>query len=254
MKAEQRTQLEREYHESEDQARGASCLIARVYGSGIFEEAETYQLDSLGDIRGAHVLDYGCGGGWSSARLRARGARVTGLDLSQTRLREAQGHLARAKDVPPFGLLQCDAQRLPFGDGAFDAILGKGILHHLELGLAVPEIRRVLRPGGKAAFLEPLIHNPLLQAYRRLTPHLRSPTERALSMRDVRWVGAQFHQWEHCEFCLLIVFPALLGAVVSHARLWAAMRGWLQRVDRALIHAVPAIGRYCWETAILVER
>jgi SAM-dependent methyltransferase len=254
MDAEQRTQLERKYHESEDQARSASSLISRVYASGVFEEAETYQLDSLGDIRGAHVLDYGCGGGWSSASLRARGAQVTGFDISRTRLAEAQGHLGSSEDLPAVSLLQCDAQRLPFADAAFDAVFGKGILHHLELELAIPEIVRVLRPGGRAAFLEPLIHNPLLQGYRRLTPHLRSPTERALSLRDVQQIGAHFRRWEHREFCLLSVLPALLAALAPRVRMWSLLRDWLQTVDRRLIDTMPSIGRFCWETAILLER
>ncbi len=44
-------------------------------------------------------------------------------------------------------------------------VLGKQILHHLDMTQAVPEIARVLRPGGRAVFLEPLIHNPLLEGY-----------------------------------------------------------------------------------------
>ena len=61
-----RQQLEKEYHESEDKARAENKLISGIYAADPFAEAESYQLDALGDIRGAHVLDYGCGSGWSS--------------------------------------------------------------------------------------------------------------------------------------------------------------------------------------------
>ena len=71
MNPKQRLQLERQYHESEDKARGDSSLVRGVYSSGLFDEAERYHQDALGDVRGARVLDYGCGGGWSAAKLRS---------------------------------------------------------------------------------------------------------------------------------------------------------------------------------------
>ncbi len=133
MNPKQRLQLERQYHESEDKARGDSSSIRGIYSSGLFDEAERYHQDALGDVRGAHVLDYGCGGGWSTAKLRARGARVTGFDISRTRLAEALGHLLSGSSGPGVDLLQCTAEKLPFADATFDAVFGKQILHHLEL-------------------------------------------------------------------------------------------------------------------------
>ena len=254
MNSKQRLQLERQYHESEDKARGASSLLRGVYYSGLFGEAECYHLEALGDVRGAHVLDYGCGGGWSAARLRARGARVTGFDISRTRLAEARGHLFSGSSGPRVYLVQCAAERLPFADATFDAVFGKQILHHLELDDTIPEIVRVLRPGGKAVFLEPLIHNPLLEGYRRLTPHLRSPTERALSMQDLQRIGAYFRRWSHKEFCLLAVLPALAESLTSKRPPLMRLRLWLQKVDRKLVDAVPFVGRYYWETVITLER
>lgn len=254
MDSEQRYQLEREYHESEDEARSANMLIRRVYDSGVFDEAEAYHMDALGDIRGAHVLDYGCGGGWTAEKLRERGARVTGFDISQARLAEARGHLFYTDDRPPVGLLLCAAEKLPFPDATFDAVLGKQILHHLGLDSAIPEIVRVLRPGGKAVFLEPLIHNPILETYRRLTPNLRSPTEKALSTHDLQMIGAHFDQWAQECFCLLSVVPVLIGAMFSPRPVPTSVHRWLQKVDRKLIDAVPYIGRYCWEAVITLER
>ncbi len=254
MNTRSRVALEREYHESEDQARNASRLIPRVYSSGVFDEAFAYHQDALGDIHGLRLLDYGCGGGYDAARLRARGARLTAFDISQTRLAEAQGHLSKNDADLPVNLVQCAAGRLPFADASFDAVFGKWILHHLELDHDVPEIARVLRPRGRAAFIEPLIHNPVLQTYRRLTPHLRSPDEQALSMEDLRRIGSYFRTWEHKEFVLFSVLPALAGALAPRRPPSPRMRQWLQRVDRKVLNAVPFLGRYCWEAVILLER
>ena len=254
MTAGKRLDLEREYHESEDAARGDSALIRGVYASGVFEAAQSYHLEALGDIRGLRVLDFGCGGGYGTARVSERGARVTAFDISETRLAEAQGHLWQRTKGPCVDLLLCSGDGLPFADGAFDAVYGKQVLHHVDLDTAVPEIVRVLRPGGRAVFLEPLIHNPLLEGYRRLTPHLRSPTEKALSMADLQRIGSHFQKWEHKEFCLLSVLPALVGALSRHTPWLTRLRLWLERVDRRLIGRWPAIGRYCWETVIVLER
>jgi ubiquinone/menaquinone biosynthesis C-methylase UbiE len=254
MNSAQHMQLEHTYHETDDKARSQNSLISGVYASGVFEEAETYHLDALGDIRGKYVLDYGCGGGWSTARLRDRGALVIGFDISRTRLLEAHGHLFNVDSESPVQLVQASAEQLPFVDAMLDVVFGKQILHHLELDHAVPEIVRVLRPGGKAVFLEPLIHNPVLETYRRLTPHLRSPTERALSMHDLERIGAHFKRWTHKEFCLLAVLPALLEAATSKRSALTDLRLWLHRLDRKLIDTMPFVGRYCWETVITLER
>jgi ubiquinone/menaquinone biosynthesis C-methylase UbiE len=250
----QRLQLERDYHESDDVRRNDNSLIVRVYSSGVFDEAETCQLDALGTITGKDVLDYGCGSGWSTAKLRARGASVTGFDISQTRLGEAQSHLTAGAGHVNVLLTQSVAESLPFANGTFDAVYGKQILHHLDLKLAVPEIARVLRPNGRAVFLEPLIHNPVLEGYRRRTPHLRSSTEKALSMQDLQHIGSYFKTWRHHEFCFLAIAPIVLQAIIlKKARVTALVR-WLQKVDRRLARAVPFVGRYYWETVIILQR
>jgi ubiquinone/menaquinone biosynthesis C-methylase UbiE len=241
-------ELEQQWHESEDFARDDNSLIVGVYASGVFAEAEAWHLAALGDVAGQHVLDYGCGTGGTTAHLLERGARVTGFNISVARLLEAR------QRAPQAGLLSCAAEMLPFPDAAFDAVLGKQILHHLDLRVAIPEIARVLRPGGRAVFLEPLIHNPILEGYHRLTPHLRSPTERALSMADLAWMGSHFSSWSHREFILFSILPVLVEALSGWRGALAGVQQAMQRADRALLDAVPWVGRYCWETVIVLAR
>lgn len=250
MTLDHRLQLEHAWHESEDFARDANSLIVGVYASSVFAEAESWHLDALGDVTGQHVLDYGCGTGGTTAHLLERGARVTGFDISHIRLTAARQRTAGA----PAQYLQCAAELLPFADQTFDAVLGKQILHHLDLKIAVPEIARVLRPGGRAVFLEPLIHNPILEGYRRRTPHLRSPTERALSMVDIAWMGSHFRTHRHREFILFSILPVLAATLARRRDGLAVWQQRLQRLDRALLDAVPWAGRYCWETVIVLER
>lgn len=82
------------------------------------------------------VLDLGCGDGWLTAQLRARGMTVTPAD--------AGWRFAAAT-----GGVQCDEDRLPFGDGRFDLVVSVGTLDTVnDLPGSLALIRRILRPDG----------------------------------------------------------------------------------------------------------
>lgn len=102
--------------------------------------------------QGALVLDVGCGEGREATALLRRGCRVVAGDLSQgmlDRARLAIGGRAR--------LVRFDARRLPFRDGAFDAVLLTNMLLQYVAPRAVRveacrEVARVLAPRGFACF------------------------------------------------------------------------------------------------------
>ncbi|WP_213455333.1 class I SAM-dependent methyltransferase [Rhizomonospora bruguierae] len=106
----------------------------------------------LGKVKGARVLEIGCGAAAGSRWLDGQGADVTALDLSDGMLRHAKLAAERSGVYVP--LVQADALALPFRDGTFD-------IAHTAFG-AVPfitdtaalmrEVFRVLRPGGAWVF------------------------------------------------------------------------------------------------------
>jgi demethylmenaquinone methyltransferase / 2-methoxy-6-polyprenyl-1,4-benzoquinol methylase len=98
---------------------------------------------------GDRVLDVCCGTGDLALAAAKAGGRLTGLDFSAAMLERAR------RKAPAIDWVEGDALALPFVDGAFDAVtVGFGVrnLDDLESGLS--ELRRVLRPGGRAAILE----------------------------------------------------------------------------------------------------
>ncbi len=99
---------------------------------------------------GDRVLDGACGtGDLALADLRAGAASVTGLDFSPRMLERAR------RKAPELDWVEGDLLALPFGDGAFDAAtVGFGVRNVADLELALAELRRVLRPGGRLAILE----------------------------------------------------------------------------------------------------
>lgn len=116
---------------------------AEAWGLWRRPEGKIHVLDP---IDGRKVLELGCGAARWSASLARRGARVVGLDISR-------GQLRHAEEVNGLDLVLADAQSLPFADGSFDLILSDyGGMSWADPYRTVPEVARVLRPGGQLAF------------------------------------------------------------------------------------------------------
>jgi len=109
-----------------------------------------------GDVRDLRVLDAGCGAGAHAAELAARGALVTGLDLSTGLIR-----IARERLGPDVALHVGDLSNpLPFGNGAFDLVLSSLVMHYIaDWGPTLREFHRVLGPGGRLVFST---HHPFM--------------------------------------------------------------------------------------------
>lgn len=106
----------------------------------------------LGDVRGARVLEVGCGAASAARWLARQGARVVALDLSAGMLRHAR--LAASRSGVRVPLVQADATTLPVRDGTFDlACTAFGAVPFVDDSAGVMrEVYRVLRPGGRWVF------------------------------------------------------------------------------------------------------
>jgi demethylmenaquinone methyltransferase/2-methoxy-6-polyprenyl-1,4-benzoquinol methylase len=99
--------------------------------------------------QGDRVLDVCCGTGDLAVAARREGGKAVGLDFSERMLERA-----RAK-APEIEWVRGDALALPFDDGSFDAVtVGFGVRNLDDLERGLRELRRVLRPGGRAGVLE----------------------------------------------------------------------------------------------------
>src|SRR5919108_2921421 len=101
-------------------------------------------------LRGKHLLEIGCGMGFDSLEFLKRGVRVTATDLTPSAVRLARRHF-EIERVTPEDVRVENVLELSFRDNIFDAVWANGVLHATgDTRRAIQEVRRVLKPGGRA--------------------------------------------------------------------------------------------------------
>ena len=210
-----------------------------------------YAYHLLGNVRGKTVLDYGCGLGDNSVLIASRAARVVGLDISPELVGLARARLEQHGLERHAHLHVGSAHQMPFPDASIDVVFGMAILHHLDLGLASAEIFRVLKPGGRAIFMEPVRNSRLLKWARKLIPYRHpdvSPFERPLTDAEIAQFSERFGRRHARAFCLPFVsLVEVLGLPenVVHAA---------YRIDGRILKAAPMLQHYAGVRVIEITK
>ena len=117
---------------------------------GVWQIAEA-ELGVLGDVAGRDILELGCGAAQWSIALAHAGARPVALDLSERQLEHAARLMAEAG--VDFPVVHASAEAVPLADASFDIVFcDHGAMTFADPYLTVPEVYRLLRPGGLFAF------------------------------------------------------------------------------------------------------
>jgi SAM-dependent methyltransferase len=120
-------------------------------GWGIFGVPEA-DVGALPDLDGIDVVELGCGTAYFSAWLARRGARPTGVDVTENQLATARA--MQAEHGLEFPLIEASAEDVPLPDACADLVLSEyGASLWCEPGAWVSEAARLLRPGGRLVFL-----------------------------------------------------------------------------------------------------
>ena len=215
---EKRVEREKEAHVEDDILRQSHELKNYFYHIRLYPSLQrllSNMYSLLENVEGRRVLDLGCGRGELSIFLLEKGARVCGIDISSVYISEVNNV------VEEKGLSKCDydfkvmdAHSLDFEDNSFDIVVGDGVLHHLDLSLSLREIYRVLKVGGIALFREPLAANPLLKAFRRLTPNARTQDEKPMTYSDLRMIKKSGMWRIENDYCGILCAPIAVATSI----------------------------------------
>jgi ubiquinone/menaquinone biosynthesis C-methylase UbiE len=203
----------------------------------------------LGDLSGKRVLELGCGLGELSILLARSGAEVTTFDLSEKRVDMTRSLADQEGVQDKIDLAVAAGEYLPYRDESFDVVIGKAILHHLVVKLGAPEIHRVLKNSGKAAFVEPMGMNPALAFARARVPYPNKNPRGAdipLHYEEIEAWGEPYRRFRYQEVQLL----SMLERAFGFGRHFHTLR----RIDRYLLKHVSVVRRYARHVVLMMEK
>jgi len=232
-----RQQVEKNYH---DKKYKGDLSVSDTRESNAYK----FFRELIGDVRGLRVLDYGCGTGWMGVALAKAGAEVYGIDISEELVNKALQLAEREGLAGKIYFQQMPAEDLRFADLSFDLIVGSAILHHIDIPLAMKSFSRVLKPNGKAVFIEPMNQNIILKLWRMLTPWRRSPAERALTVPDLKSIRAVFPESKFYFFTFLSIFTDGLLTFFPRNAPIRFLDKMFERVDGVILKSLPPLGKY----------
>lgn len=161
-----------------------------------------------------------------------------GIDLSAVSIENAKRNADRMGLTDQTYFLQADAEKSRLPDNSIDTIICSGMLHHLDLSYAFPELRRILVPGGRILAVEALNYNPAIKLYRLLTPAMRTEWEAShiLDLSDVDFAKRFFklgaiHYWHIAS----ILYPYATFTLP-----------FLNAIDR-LLTRIPGVQLLAWQ-------
>ncbi|OIQ71259.1 putative methyltransferase YcgJ [mine drainage metagenome] len=190
------------------------ALAARQFGttanaylnSAVHAQGEDLQRlgDLAGKLKSSDALDLGCGAGHASFALARAGSQVTAYDLSPEML-DVVNREANARRLSGIRTRQGSVESLPFANAAFDLVVTRFSAHHwLDVGVALREVRRVLRQQGTFVVIDVVApESPLLDTVLQTAEILRDAShvrdyrrsEWSAMLQDAGFVAPETSSW-----------------------------------------------------------
>jgi ubiquinone/menaquinone biosynthesis C-methylase UbiE len=190
------------------------------------------------ECQGRIFLDYACGNGEHAMKAAEWGAELAlGFDISDVSVRNCVEAARERGLTERTRFFQADAERTMLPDASVDRVICSGMLHHLDLSYAFPELRRILKPGGKVLAVEALDYNPAIKLYRMMTPDMRTEWEKAhiLSLKDIRF-ASRFFEIGEVRYWHVVGYAGALVKPLARP---------LDLID-SVLERIPLVNRLAW--------
>ncbi|MBF0552992.1 MAG: class I SAM-dependent methyltransferase [Nitrospirae bacterium] len=185
------------------------------------------------------LLDVGCGAGWTTCLLAKVCKMVDAFDISASSIGVLKERM-RVNSIDNINPYIGNAEEIPFGDERFDFVFGNAVLHHVTLDRVVPEIARVLKTGGKAAFCEPYTANIAINIMRYIKHNIIDEykgTDVPLSPSDINIFRKHFST---AEFIETSIFSHMLEALMP--------------IESVLLERIPLLKKQAGYITILLQK
>lgn len=193
--------------------------------------------ERLAAEKAASVLDLGCGGGHASYVAAQHVSSVVAYDLSHEMLEVVRAE-AKKRGYTHLTTTQGYAEKLPFADEQFDIVISRYSAHHWhDVGSALREVKRVLKPQGRVIFMDVSSPgHPLLDIWLQTVEALRDTSH----VRD----------YSPGEWLSMLTDAGLAISAVSQERLALAFPDWIERMrtPSVMVEAIRA-----WQQAASEE-
>ncbi|MBD1935095.1 MULTISPECIES: class I SAM-dependent methyltransferase [Cyanophyceae] len=258
---------EKKFHDQWASTIDVEGIKVKDYFEACTAPENRFILKQLGDIRGKRLLDLGCGAGENSVYFARKGALCLASDYSPGMV-EVALQLAAANGVEIEGRTM-NAIALDCPDNSFDIVYASNLLHHLpNPKLAIREMHRVLKPGGKACFWDPLKHNPVINVYRRMATKVRTEDETPLDINIVNFVKSEFSETSYDTFWLATLWIFLRFYLIEKVdpnkeRYWKKiiieqerLKPTYQRLETldSVVKNIPLMKRFAWNLAVVATK
>lgn len=224
-------------------------------------------MRSLGDIQGKKIIELGCGLGEAAVYFAKKGAEVVATDISNGML-ELVKKVAQKHGVS-LSTAQAYADKMPFPDESFDIVYAANLLHHVDIEATIKEAKRVLRSGGMLISWDPLAHNPIINIYRRMAMGVRTEDEHPIKMSQMSLFKKHFREVKYETFWFTTLLIFLKFYFIDHVdpnkeRYWKKILidakklekfyRRLEKIDMAILKALPFLKRYCWNIVVIAKK
>jgi ubiquinone/menaquinone biosynthesis C-methylase UbiE len=260
-------QREQSFHDQWASTIDVDGILVVDYFEACTAPENRFILKYLGDVRGKSLLDLGCGAGENSVYFAKLGAHCVATDYSPGMV-EVALKLAEKNGVTVTGKV-VNAMEIDYPDNSFDIIYAANLLHHIPDPLiTIREMHRVLKPGGKMCFWDPLRHNPVINVYRRIATEVRTEDETPLHINIVQNVRQLFTTTQFDTFWLATLWIFLQFYLIekvnpNQERYWKKIileqdrlgptYRRLERLDRFL-KKLPFVRRMGWNLAVVATK
>ncbi len=201
--------------------------------------------------KGKVFLDYACGDGSFAMFAAKEGSSIAiGIDISDVSINNAI-ELKLENKIENCHFLQADCENTELPDNCIDVVLCSGMLHHLDLNKAFPELKRILRQGGVILCVEALSVNPVIQWYRDRTPEMRTDWEKEhiLGMKDVKF-AKKFFAVKDVKYWYLF---EIIAAFFQKSFLFKPLQTIFKLIDKVVLK-IPYIQRLSWQFTFVLQK